>query len=237
MYCKMWLVVSIAVLWSSSSFAITPEELAAKKTIMLERHLKLREISSPTVLNAMQKVAREKFVLPEDQPYSYADRPLPIGHGQTISQPYIVAFMTELLNLDEHSKVLEIGTGSGYQAAILAEITDSVFTIEIIEPLYERSTALFEHLGYTNITTKLDDGYMGWEEHGLYDAIIVTCAAKSIPPPLVKQLKIGGKICIPVGPAFTVQILYVVTRISETEYQTKSISYVKFVPLTRSYER
>lgn len=231
MLIKALFVLLLSLSYTSSN--IYSEGLNKKKEIMINEHLKGRGISSIEVLNAMINVPREEFVPKRSRISAYEDRPLSIGYGQTISQPYIVAYMTELLNLTAESKVLEIGTGSGYQAAVLAEIVKSVYTIEIIEPLYIKATRNLKKLGYDNIYTKLGDGYYGVEDFAPYDAIIVTCAAKSIPPNLVKQLKIGGVICIPVGLPFTVQVLYLIKKVSEEKILIEAIDYVQFVPLTR----
>lgn len=233
MFCKAWLSL-VLLIFSSVLLAVTPEELKQKKEIMIKRHLKARDISSKDVLRAMGEVPREEFVLNWNKALSYADRPLSIGYGQTISQPYIVAYMTQLLQIENDFRVLEIGTGSGYQAAVLAEIADEVFTIEIIEELYLKSSKLLKQLGYNNIKTKLGDGYYGWEEYAPYDAIIVTCAAKSVPPALVKQVKVGGRICIPVGAPFSFQRLFLITKHSKSDIRAEVISYVNFVPLVRS---
>lgn len=232
MLTKTWLLLLLII--TSTNLILYSVDLEQKKEFMINRHLKQRGISSPTVLNAMSKVAREEFVLRPYRSNAYDDRPLTIGHGQTISQPYIVAYMTELLNLKPESKVLEIGTGSGYQAAILAEITKYVYTVEIIEALHLRANRIFKKLGYNTIVTKWADGYYGLEEFAPYDAIIVTCAAKSVPPELIKQLKVGGKICIPVGLPFSVQVLYLITKHAEDDIRTEAINYVQFVPLIRA---
>lgn len=235
MFFRTWLSLVIFIV-SSICFGITPEELKEKKEIMIKRHLKARDITSKEVLRAMREVPREEFVLTWNRELAYADRPLSIGYGQTISQPFIVAYMTELLNLQKEARVLEIGTGSGYQAAVLAEIVDEVYSIEIIEELYLKSSKLLRRLGYKNVKTSLGDGYYGWEEHAPYDAIIVTCAAKSVPPSLIRQLKIGGRICIPVGAPFSLQRLFLVTKHSKTDIRAEVISYVSFVPLVRSVD-
>lgn len=226
------LLVLLILLFHNTSAAYS-QGLISKKEIMINKHLKGRGISSIDVLNAMDSVPREKFIPVRSRSSAYDDRPLSIGYGQTISQPYIVAYMTELLDLTSDSKVLEVGTGSGYQAAILAEIVESVYTVEIIEPLYEKATKTLKKLNYDNIYTKWGDGYYGLEEFAPYDAIIVTCAAKSVPPNLVNQLKVGGVICIPVGLPFTVQVLYLIKKVSEERILIEAIDYVQFVPLTR----
>ncbi len=204
-----------------------------KRKSMVEWQIKDRGINDNGVLNAMNTVPRHLFVPKIYRSTSYSDRPLPIGFGQTISQPYIVALMTEYLKLDKDDKVLEVGTGSGYQAAILSQITDNVYTIEIVEKLYERTDDMLKTSGYKKIHTKCADGYFGWEEFAPYDAIIVTCAAEFIPPPLIAQLKIGGRMCIPVGPPFRIQNLLLITKKSETEIVTEVITSVRFVPLIR----
>jgi len=191
-----------------------------------------KEALDAKVMQAMSTVPRHKFV-PEDRwDAAYQNNPLPIGHGQTISQPYIVAIMTDLLKLSAHDKVLEIGTGSGYQAAILAKLVDQVYSIEIIEPLGLRTARLFKQLDYKNITTKIGDGYYGWEEHAPFDAIIVTAAASHIPHPLIEQLKPGGLMMIPVGSNFITQQLLLVTKTKDGHITTRQILPVRFVPLT-----
>ena len=184
------------------------------------------------VLDAMNTVPRHKFVPFYNRLNAYANRPLPIGHGQTISQPYIVAIMTDLLDLKPSYKILEIGTGSGYQAAIAAQIVKEVYTIEVIEPLGIKAKNLFQQLGYKNIKTRVADGYYGWEEHGPYDAIIVTAAAGHIPPSLLKQLKPGGKMIIPVGSIIFVQQLILIKKDQKGNLTTRQIMPVRFVPLT-----
>lgn len=191
-----------------------------------------KEALDAKVMQAMSTVPRHKFV-PEDRwDDAYQNNPLPIGHGQTISQPYIVAIMTDLLKLSAHDKVLEIGTGSGYQAAILAKLVDQVYSIEIIEPLGLRAARLFKQLDYKNITTKIGDGYYGWEEHAPFDAIIVTAAASHIPHPLIEQLKPGGLMMIPVGSNFITQQLLLITKSKDGHITTRQILPVRFVPLT-----
>lgn len=208
-------------------------EDARKKMVLYQ--LKERGITDPRVLEAMVTVLRHEFVLPGDKKRAYHDRPLSIGYGQTISQPYIVALMTELLRLNPNSRVLEIGTGSGYQAAILAHMVKEVFTIEIVKSLHTRSDIQLKKLGYKSIKTLNADGYYGWKDQAPFDAIIVTCASDFIPPPLIEQLKDGGLMCIPVGPPFKVQHLILVKK-NKTEVSTRVITSVRFVPLTRKEE-
>lgn len=194
-------------------------------------HLK-RERLAPAVLKAMETVPRHEFVPPAQRKFSYQNRPLPIGNGQTISQPYIVAIMTDLLDLKSDDKVLEIGTGSGYQAAILAKLVKNVFSIEIIEPLGKAASKRLDNLGFKNVEVRLGDGYYGWQEHAPFDAIIVTAAASHIPPPLIKQLKPGGRMIIPVGSRFMTQELLMVLKNDKGEVTTRQILPVRFVPLT-----
>ena len=184
------------------------------------------------VLQAISTIPRHKFVLPETLKNAYKNTPLPIGYGQTISQPYIVAIMTDLLKLSASDRVLEIGTGSGYQAAILSQLVQQVYSIEIIEPLAEQARLRFKELGYSNISTKFGDGYYGWQEQSPFDAIIVTAAAGHIPNALLQQLKPGGKMIIPVGGNFTTQQLLLINKSSDGQLQTRQILPVRFVPLT-----
>ncbi len=190
-------------------------------------------MNDPEVLKAMERVPRHEFVPDENRPYSYQDTPLAIGYGQTISQPYIVAEMTRQLQLTPASKVLEIGTGSGYQAAVLAELTPQVYSIEIIEPLLERARATLEKQGYDTIQLQHGDGYYGWPEMAPFDGIIVTCAAGEIPPPLVQQLAAGGRMLIPVGKRFGTQYLILVTKNQDGSVSSKNLMAVRFVPLVR----
>jgi protein-L-isoaspartate(D-aspartate) O-methyltransferase len=180
-------------------------------------------------------VPREKFVPHEMHAAAYDNGPLPIGHGQTISQPYIVALMTDLLKLGPNDRVLEIGTGSGYQAAVLAELNVNVFSIEIIEPLGELARKNLAGLGYRNIQLRIGDGYYGWEEQAPFDAIIVTAAASHIPPPLIRQLRPGARMIIPVGSRFLVQQLVLVEKDAAGEVTTRQLLPVSFVPLTGSH--
>lgn len=194
-------------------------------------------VRDKVVLDAMRRVPRHECVPKRYKSRAYTDSPLPIGYDQTISQPYIVGFMTEMLKVKKEHKVLEIGTGSGYQAAVLAEIVDNVYSIEIIKELGEQVKTRFERLNYENITVRIGDGYYGWEEHAPFDAIIVTAAADHIPPPLVKQLKPGGRMGIPVGGRFQVQNLLIVEKALDGTVTTKQVMPVRFVPLTRSQKK
>ncbi len=184
------------------------------------------------VMEAMGKIPRHEFVPAHLRRSAYKNRPLPIGYGQTISQPYIVALMTDLLDVDEDDVVLEIGTGSGYQAAILAELVEKVYTIEIVRELGEQAKGRLKRLGYQNVEVRVGDGYYGWEEHAPFDGIIVTAAANHIPPPLTKQLKPGGRMIIPVGSPFMTQQLILVKKKKDGKIKTMQVLPVIFVPLT-----
>lgn len=196
---------------------------------MVKTQIEARGINDPAVLKTFNKVERHRFVLPETISKAYNDSPLPIGEGQTISQPYIVAFMTEVLDLKSTDKVLEIGTGSGYQAAILAEICDSVFTIEIFPKLTKKAQGIFNELGYKNIFCKTGDGYKGWPEHAPFDAIIVTCAPTKIPEPLKNQLAEGGRMIIPVGTNPFQSLVLLEKR--NGKIREKEVLAVRFVPM------
>jgi protein-L-isoaspartate(D-aspartate) O-methyltransferase len=206
------------------------ESLDEARRRMVDKQIIARGIQDERVINAMLEVPRHEFVPDKYSHYSYDDSPLPIGHGQTISQPYIVALMTEELNLSSADRVLEIGTGSGYQAAILSKIVKEVYTIEIVEPLGRAAEKLLERLGYDNIRVMIGDGYEGWPEHAPFDRIIVTCAPTEIPQPLVDQLKEGGLMVIPVGTA-GFQYLYRVKKYMG-EAEPEKVIPVSFVPLT-----
>ncbi len=205
----------------------------AQRKVMVDLQIKARGITDQSTLNAMLKTPRHEFVPEERKIQAYNDGPLAIGYGQTISQPYIVAFMTKELRLKPGDRVLEIGTGSGYQAAVLAEIVDSVYTIEIIRELGIAAQNRLKRLRYNTINVKLADGYFGWEEKGPFDAIIVTAAAEYIPPPLLEQLKDGGRMLIPVGQPFLVQRLIRVQK-KNGKIKTNSLMGVRFVPFTRT---
>ncbi|MHC1744012.1 MAG: protein-L-isoaspartate(D-aspartate) O-methyltransferase [Syntrophobacteraceae bacterium] len=184
------------------------------------------------VIEIMAQAPRHEFVPMAERSHAYENRPLPIGYGQTISQPYIVAIMTDLLKVGSGSVVLEVGTGSGYQAAILAEYVRSVYSIEIIEELAETAAERLRRLGYHNVQVRAGDGYYGWKEHAPFDGIVVTAAANQIPPPLLDQLKPGGRMIIPVGGPFFVQQLMLVEKGQQGEIQTRQVLPVAFVPLT-----
>ena len=195
-------------------------------------HYLKQSILDTRVLDAMAQVPRHEFVPPAMVDKAYQNRPLPIGHGQTISQPYIVAIMTDLLDIEPDQRILEVGTGSGYQAAVLAEIRARVWSIEIIPPLGQQAKNRLQRLGYDRVEVRIGDGYYGWPEQAAFDAIIVTAAASHIPPPLLKQLKPGGKMIIPVGSRYTTQQLILITRGENNEFVTRQVLPVRFVPLT-----
>lgn len=202
------------------------------RKLMVEQQLMTRDITDKRVLDAMLKVPRHLFVSENQRSEAYNDYPLPIGYGQTISQPYMVAIMTQLLRLTGKEKVLEIGTGSGYQTAILAELADKVYTVEIIEELSMDAQYLLKELGYKNIEFKIGDGYLGWEEFAPYDVIIVTCGPENIPQPLIDQLAEGGRLVIPVGTEF--QTLTIVEKVNGKLKKSESID-CKFVPMIRKF--
>jgi len=197
---------------------------------MVRHQIRARGVKDRRVLEAMAKVPREEFVPADQRPHAYEDGPLPIGEGQTISQPYIVALMTELLEMKKGDRVLEIGTGSGYQAAVLAELTPHVYTIEIIPALAQRAEATLRRLGYKTVSVRTGDGYLGWPEQAPFDGIIVTCAPEKVPEPLKEQLAEGGRMVIPVGPQWTSQTLYVLRKRGGRLQQTAVIP-VRFVPM------
>jgi protein-L-isoaspartate(D-aspartate) O-methyltransferase len=215
--------------------APTAGDLAAQRQRMVEQQLKPRGIKEERVLAAMAKVPREEFVPADARPSAYEDGPLPIGYDQTISQPYVVAFMTEQLRPKQSDRVLEIGSGSGYQAAILAELVGDVYTIEIVEPLAKSAEATLQRLGYNNVHIKVGDGYKGWPEEAPFDAIIVTCAPEKVPQPLVDQLKDGGRMVIPVGERFAQQ-LYLLEKKNGQLKESVTLP-VRFVPMLREAQK
>jgi len=202
-----------------------------QRTEMVRTQIEARGVSDPDVLSSMREVRRDLFVPEDFRSLAYTDRPLPIGFGQTISQPYIVALMTELLDVDPGDKILEIGTGSGYQAAVLSHLTDKVFTIEIIEELALTAGIRFREHGYEKIKWKNGDGYYGWEGES-FDGIIVTAAAGHVPPPLIQQLNPGGRIVIPVGSIFQVQYLTLIIKNADGAVSSIPVIPVRFVPFT-----
>lgn len=230
-----FIFILLADLTSNKAGSQEADFAIARKQMVLYQ-IRDRGIDDGKILTALETVLRHRFVPTKYEKHAYEDRPLPIGYGQTISQPYIVALMTQLLQLNKNARVLEVGTGSGYQAAVLARISKEVYSVEIVAPLQKRAKKTFETLGYSNIHTAHKDGYFGWEAHAPYDAVIVTCASDFIPPPLISQLKVGGRMCIPVGPPFKVQHLVLVEKKADRSITTKIITSVRFVPLVRKKE-
>ena len=232
-----WLAAGLAGLGLLSSLVScrTPPkkdipQFATARRTMVAQQLCARGIKDRQVLAAMGRVPREEFVPPDQRPYAYEDRPLPIGQEQTISQPYIVALMTELLQVRRGQKVLEIGTGSGYQAAILGELTPEVYTIEILPDLARKAEATLKRLGYHTVNVRTGDGYQGWTEHAPFDAIIVTCAPENVPQRLTQQLREGGRMVIPVGATWYQQTLYLLEK-RKGKLRSTAIVPVAFVPM------
>jgi len=209
-------------------------DFETQRKSMVEKQIEGRGIGNQKVLGSLLKIERHRFVPPHLKTVAYEDRPLPIGYGQTISQPYIVAFMTELLELKEQDSVLEIGTGSGYQTAVLAEIAEKVYSIEVIPELSERAKNLIEGLGYRNVYIKIGDGWRGWKEYAPFSAIIVTCAPTKIPPLLIEQLSDGGKMVVPIGSGF--QKLKLVEKV-KGEIKIKNAGDVSFVPMIKKEDK
>jgi len=216
---------------NQSQQQIERDPYLALRENMVRTQIEARGVKDPAVLSAMRAVPRHEFVPKGELSLAYDDRPLPIGYGQTISQPYVVATMTEALEVKSSSRVLEIGTGSGYQAAVLSKICSEVYTIEIIKPLAERAALTLERLGFSNVHVKNGDGYYGWQEHAPYDGIIVTCAASHIPPPLIEQLADGGRLVLPLGSPYTWQTLTLVEK-RGNRTQVRYLFPVMFVPMT-----
>ena len=226
----IWLILALFASVACGRAHEPVVDLADKRQRMVKEQLMLRGIHEERVLAAMAKVPREEFVPEHLRAASYTDQPLPIGYDQTISQPFIVGFMTEQLRPQPHDRVLEIGTGSGYQAAILAELVAEVYSIEIIEPLAKSAETILQRLGYKNVHVKVGDGYKGWPEHAPFDAVIVTCAPDHVPQALVDQLKEGGRMIIPVGRPGD-QKLYLLEK-EKGEMRQRAVSPVRFVPMT-----
>jgi len=224
-----WALATVAAACGGQAGSETPAGAQVAREAMVREQIEGRGIADPLTLKAMRTVPRHEFVPDHLAEEAYADHPLPIGHHQTISQPYVVAFMTEALGLEGGERVLEIGTGSGYQAAVLAEIAGEVYTIEIVEPLGEEARERLARLGYDNVHVRVGDGYAGWPEAAPFDAVIVTAAAPRIPEPLKRQLREGGKMILPVGDQF--QELVVLTRHGD-DWSEESVLPVRFVPMT-----
>ena len=214
-----------------TSMSATPDEYADERETMVENQIARRGVEDKAVLAAMRAVPRHEFVPDRHIDQAYDDHPLPIGHGQTISQPYIVALMTEILQVEAGDRVLEVGSGSGYQAAVLADLDTEVYTVEIIPELAAQAEERLDRLGYDNVHVLNADGYFGWEEHAPYDAIIVTAAPDHLPAPLTEQLKEGGRMVIPIGPIGAVQTLWLFEK-QDGELASTNLGAVRFVPLT-----
>lgn len=226
------LCLPLAAACAAGPAADGEERMAAKRERMVERDIAARGVRDPRVLEAMRSVPRHRFVEPGQAESAYGDHPLPIGGGQTISQPYIVAHMTELVRPAPDDRVLEIGTGSGYQAAVLSPLVDHVYTVEIVPELAAGAAQVLAALGYDNVTVRQGDGWAGWPEHAPYDVIVVTAAPDQVPPALVKQLAPGGRMVIPVGPVHAVQELRLIEKLESGELRDRRIAPVRFVPMT-----
>jgi len=223
--------VILTVFVSAQKTQVDEAQFAKKRQLMVDEQLRARDITDRRVLEAMGRIPRHLFIDPRFSGEAYEDYPLPIEEGQTISQPYIVALMTQCLELKGHEKVLEVGTGSGYQAAVLAELADRIYTIEINEALAKKAAQTLRRLRYDRVEVKSGDGFFGWKERAPFDAIIITCAASRVPPPLFEQLKEGGRLIVPLGETDEVQVLTLVTKV-KGQAKTKVISGVRFVPMT-----
>lgn len=226
-----YLIYICPILFIVSCQELNAQNYKAMRHNMVEKQIKARGITDKLVLDALNKVERHLFVPESYKTEAYGDFPLPIGEGQTISQPYIVAYMTEVLKLNKTEKVLEIGTGSGYQAAILAECAREVYTIELVEILGKRAEKLLLQLGYKNVFVKTGDGYLGWKEHAPFDAIIVTCAPTHVPEPLKEQLAEGGIMVIPVGGSFTQELVVLIKK--NGKLTQRDVFGVRFVPMKK----
>jgi len=229
-------VILFCILLGIACVALAADPFLARRQAMVAQDIKGRGIRDRRLLEAMQKVPRHLFVGESQRWQAYADHPLPIGEGQTISQPYVVALMTEALHLRPSDRVLEIGTGSGYQAAVLAEVAQAVFTIEIRKPLAESAEKRLRELGYRNVRVRYGDGYFGWKEEAPFDAIIITAAANHIPPPLIKQLKEGGRLILPLGSTVFSQTLTLLTRKGD-RLSVEQMGPVLFVPMTGAAQK
>jgi protein-L-isoaspartate(D-aspartate) O-methyltransferase len=229
-------LVPVVILIAACTDAAVPhpqDEFAADRQGMVAEQIVARNVRAPRVLAAMRDVPRHLFVLPELQQQAYQDRPLPIGYNQTISQPYIVALMTELARPSASDRALEVGTGSGYQAAVLSRLVSHVYTIEIVEPLARAAEQRLKTLGYDNVTVRAGDGYAGWPDLAPFDLIMVTAAPDHVPAPLLTQLKPGGRLVLPVGPVSSVQELQLIEKDDAGRTRTTRVAPVQFVPLVR----
>ena len=232
---QYWRCGLVIVVWAAiGPFAVTAQRddrFAARREAMVSAQIEGRDIRSADVRRVMRKVPRHEFVPVDGADNAYLDQPLPIGYGQTISQPYVVAFMTEQLDLRPTHKVLEIGTGSGYQAAVLAELVDQVFSIEIVEPLGRRAEDTLARLGYDNLRVRIGNGYLGWPEEAPFDRIILTAAPEHLPETLVEQLTPGGRLVAPVGPVYGRQEIIVLDKGRDGSIRRRSVLPVRFVPM------
>jgi protein-L-isoaspartate(D-aspartate) O-methyltransferase len=227
------LICGVAAVFGVKSGAAGSDAYDSARSKMVEQQMAARDISDPRVLAAMREVPRHRFVPEREQRYAYADTPLPIGEGQTISQPYIVALMTQLVRPTSADRALEIGTGSGYQAAVLAAVVKHVYSVELEPTLAASAERLLKDLGYTNVTTRTGDGYAGWPEHAPFDIIVVTAAPDHVPQPLLEQLKPGGRMVLPVGPISFGQELRLIEKDELGKLRSRNVSSVRFVPLRR----
>jgi protein-L-isoaspartate(D-aspartate) O-methyltransferase len=239
--CRRWYVAALWLIAGLLVGTVRAQDMASERQAMVKEVAAMAQAFGegaiePRVLNALSRVPRHEFVPALLRPGAYANRPLPIGHGQTISQPYIVAKMTDLLKVGAGETALEIGTGSGYQAAVLAELGAKVSSIEIVAPLAEEAAVRLRRLGYQSVVMKAGDGYHGWPERGPFDVIVVTAAASHVPPPLVRQLKPGGRMVIPVGAQFQTQQLMLVEKQADGTLATRQLMPVRFVPLTGGHD-
>jgi protein-L-isoaspartate(D-aspartate) O-methyltransferase len=239
----IWLSLMCAAQWTtkadedagtSKTMAETEREFAERRRVMVEKQLARRDITDRRVLQAMQRVPRHRFVPDEYRDLAYADTPLPIGQNQTISQPYIVALMTQLAKPSANSRALDVGTGSGYQAAVLGELCKDVYSIEIVQSLAESGKQRLKELGYKNVEVRQGDGYRGWKEHAPFDLIIVAAAPNHVPEPLTEQLAVGGRLVIPVGRSF--QTLQVIEKQPDGSLRRSMVTFVRFVPMTGEAE-
>jgi protein-L-isoaspartate(D-aspartate) O-methyltransferase len=229
------LLLILAVAMACMAAAPQEDELAVARQRMVAEQIRVRGVTDPAVLAAVEAVPRHLFVPEGERRNAYEDRPLPIGSGQTISQPYIVALMTSLLGIRPGDRILEVGTGSGYQAAVLSRLAGEVYSVEILKPLGERARRTLAELGYDNVHLRIGDGYEGWPSAAPFDGIIVTAAPPSIPQPLLRQLKVGGKLVIPVGKTY--QDLIVMTKRKDGGFDRDNVLPVRFVPMTGEAQR
>lgn len=230
---RVGMVTLLSLCMREDALSADDSTYADERERMVSRQIAARGIDDRRVLDAMRKVPRHRFVPVAERKHAYMDGPLPIGQGQTISQPYIVALMTQLARPRPGDRALEVGTGSGYQAAVLAEVVSHVYTVELEESLAQSASALLRDLQYKNITVRTGDGYAGWPQHAPFDIILVTAAPDHVPQPLIDQLKAGGRMVVPVGPTFASQELLLIEKDGEGRVASRTISAVRFVPLRR----